>query len=298
MKDLRDVFLNYKGIVDQEINKQLPPASSDPVILHQAMRYSVLSNGKRLRPILLLETCRALGGNIEDALPAAAAIECVHSFSLIHDDLPMMDDDDLRRGIPTCHKMYGEAIALLAGDALLGQAFTILTAPPNQKWGATAARLLVFELAQAVGSQGLCGGQTVDILAERGILKHDAQHLNMIHERKTGALLVAAMRMGAILADVSPEHLELISQAAFNLGLAFQIKDDILDILGDSRKLGKNTKRDLELGKLTYPALYGLAQSQQICADLSDNALANIEFLGKEGDRLRQIFTFIVARDY
>lgn len=298
MADIKVYLKQQKEIIDEAIDKYLPAISEPPTLLHEAMRYSMLSNGKRIRPILFLETSRALGLKDTQVLPAAVAIECIHCFSLIHDDLPIIDDDDYRRGILTCHKKYGDAIALLAGDSLLAQAFYILAAEQSKLLDSNIVVALQRELALAASSVKLIGGQVYDILAERGEIEHSIEILSYIHENKTGALLVAAIKMAALAADSDNFYITRLTNAAKKLGLAFQIKDDVLDIIGDEKLLGKTVGRDQTLGKLTYPLFFDIPTAENKCKELLAETLQLIEFLGPQGSILRELFSFIVNREY
>ncbi len=294
---IKEYLQQQKLLIDQALNDYLPGLTERPEVLHQAMRYSVLSNGKRIRPILLLATYQALNGTA-NVVPAACSLEFIHCFSLIHDDLPIMDNDDYRRGILTCHKKFGDAIALLAGDALLTHAFQIIAKEQSKYTSASIVVKLIKELAEATSTQGIMGGQAVDILAEKDFTLHCAETLEYIHRQKTAALLVAAVRMGAILAKATDRQLQLLGEAAGKIGLAYQIKDDILDITGDQVLLGKATGRDEALGKLTYPVIYGLDYATARCKELLAEAVSLLDFLGNSGTRLRILFRFLVERRY
>ena len=295
--NLKHYLINNKEIIDNELNKQLPKLNERPSILHEAMRYSVLSNGKRIRPILMLEVYKALGGN-QYVYPAALSLELIHCFSLIHDDLPILDNDDFRRGIPTCHKKFGDAMALLAGDALLAHSFYLVSTEQIKYISSDIVVRLLQEIATASSTYGITGGQVYDILAEKGQIEHNADNLNYIHRYKTGALIKASIRMGAILAGASEDQLSKLTQAAENVGLAFQIKDDVLDEVGDEKALGKTIGRDKELGKLTYISIYGLENAVEKYNELLNEALQLISFLGDKGETLGALFKFIVNRQY
>jgi geranylgeranyl diphosphate synthase, type II len=260
--------------------------------LGRAIRYAALSPGKRLRPLLVLAACEAVGGAWRPALPAAAAIECVHAFSLVHDDLPAMDDDDLRRGRPTNHKMFGEAVAILAGDGLLTEAFAVLAGDAAATVPADRRLAAIRELAVAAGAEGMVGGQTADILAEGTAV--DLAHVEGIHRRKTGALLRAAVRIGGILAGADQAALDKLSAYGEAIGLAFQVADDILDETGNIA--GKTGQRDRELGKSTYPAALGLEGARRLLGDLLERALAAVESFGEPAELLRMIAKTIVVR--
>jgi geranylgeranyl diphosphate synthase type II len=277
-----------RKLVDRLLDGHLPPESAEPRSLHAALRYSVLAGGKRLRPLLALAAWEYCGGRTDgEDLPihrAMVALEMVHTYSLIHDDLPCMDDDDLRRGIPTCHKKFGEAVAVLAGDALHDIAFELMAS--------TGRTEPVIELARAIGTQGMLGGQIADIEAEGRDL--DETDIVEIHRRKTGALIRCAVRVGAILAEAPPERLARISRFGEKVGLAFQVIDDILDIEGDQKLLGKKVGSDSKNLKATYPGVVGMAQAREEAGRLIEQA---ITALGEEGDNvLKQIALYIGQR--
>jgi geranylgeranyl diphosphate synthase type II len=262
------------------------------------MRYSVLGGGKRLRPLLCLMAAEACGGETEPALPAACALEFIHTYSLIHDDLPAMDDDDLRRGRPTCHKAYDEATAILAGDGLLTLAFELIArevGPP-----VVAARCVRI-LAEAAGPAGMVGGQMADLLAEEQAVDQRSEgslaELEAIHRRKTGALLRAPLRMGAVISGASTLEEEALDDYGRAVGLAFQIVDDLLDVQGDEAKLGKRVGKDCGLGKWTYPRFLGIEGSYLRARQLADDAIAAVAPLGDRGQRLRELALALVERD-
>jgi geranylgeranyl diphosphate synthase type II len=284
-------------LVDAALNSYLPAPETLPDLLHEAMRYSVFAGGKRIRPILLLAACEALGGDVAAALPAACAIEMIHSYSLIHDDLPAMDDDDLRRGKPTSHKVYGEAMAILAGDALLTEAFVLLSNPEVMPTVDAQGRCrLIHLLAKSSGSRGMVGGQVVDMESEERRI--DLPTLEYIHTHKTGALILAAIEMGAIIGGADEGQLRALSRYGATTGLAFQIADDILDIVADQNLLGKDVGSDQERGKATYPALMGLKAARRRKTELFDLAQQSLEPFGSAGRPLREIAEFIVNREY
>ncbi|HEX8372859.1 MAG TPA: farnesyl diphosphate synthase [Chthoniobacterales bacterium] len=280
--------------VDAALKIYLPPASTKPVTIHKAMRYSLFAGGKRLRPILCVAAAEACGGRIENALPAACAVEMVHTYSLIHDDLPAMDNDDFRRGKPTNHKVFGEAIAILAGDALLTLAFEVLAAAaPTQRYSIAEQ---IRELAQAGGSRALIGGQVADLEAEGK--KITISQLRYIHRAKTAALLTSSIRLGAISADATNAQLTALTTFAENLGLAFQVIDDILDVTQTSEKLGKSAGKDVAAQKATFPALLGLEKSRAEAHRLTDESLAALAPLGSKADQLRSLADHLLQRDY
>ncbi|MBF8298327.1 MAG: putative Geranyltranstransferase [candidate division NC10 bacterium] len=281
--------------VDEALGRYLPEASDHPKEIHEAVRYSVFAGGKRLRPILVLAAAEAAGGQVEHALPAAAAIELIHTYSLIHDDLPAMDDDDFRRGRPTCHKVYGEALAILAGDALLTQAFILLSGESPAPGIAGPARLRVInEIAQAAGSRGMVGGQVVDILQEDREV--DLATLLYLHTHKTGSLIRACLRVGGIISSAGSEQMEALTRYGDRIGLAFQIVDDILDLEGSLEALGKRAGSDLRKKKATFPGLLGLEESRQRARSLVGEAKHALSVFGDRGAALGAIADYVVAR--
>lgn len=281
--------------VDAALDRYLPVAEHLPASLHQAMRYSVFAGGKRIRPLLMIAACEAAGGEIENVLPAACAMEMIHTYSLIHDDLPAMDDDDYRRGRLTSHKVFGEATAILAGDALLTQAFVLLAAPPVKEDISAAERLRVLHIiATAAGSLGMVGGQVVDMESESRTV--ELPIVEFIHTHKTGALILASLQAGAICGGADGPGFAALTRYGECAGLAFQIADDILDIVGDQSLLGKDVGSDVHRGKATYPALLGLAESRRHAKELRDLAIEALSPLGSTADPLRAIVSFIVDR--
>jgi len=282
------------SIVEEALEHYLPPADSYPPLIHQAMRYSVVGGGKRLRPVLVIAVAEAVGGKAEDVLPAACALELIHAYSLIHDDLPAMDNDDYRRGKLANHKVYGDAVAILAGDALLTLAFSVLTNVRN----ASPDRVvnIIREIALAAGTFGMIGGQVVDTFSAGEDINEDT--LEYIHRHKTGALYRAAVRVGAILAGAEEAKLDNLTRYAENLGLAFQIIDDILDIEGDAAKIGKPVGSDVKNKKATYPSLFGIKETKAKARQAADEALSALECFGKEADFLRMLVRYIIDRDY
>lgn len=284
-------------MVDQALEKLIPEAGQYPAVIHEAVRYSLFAGGKRIRPALALATAEITGGSVEDIMPAACALELIHTYSLIHDDLPALDNDDLRRGIPTCHKKYGEAMAILAGDAALTMAFGLIARCPLR--GPITAETIVrvvAEVAEAAGTGGMIGGQVVDISSTSGNV--DRETLSYIHRSKTGALFRASVRTGAILSGASPGELERLTQYAAHMGLAFQITDDILDITGDEKDIGKPAKSDIKNSKATYPALYGLEQSRRMAAAEAESAISAIGVFGDRASFLRELVKFVIERTY
>ena len=294
MPDLKAYLSSRQHLVDQSLRKLLPRESASPKTIHEAMRYSVFAGGKRLRPILTLAAAEACGGETEDALAPACAVEIIHTYSLVHDDLPCMDDDDLRRGRPTSHKVYGEGMAVLTGDALLTEAFQIIAQTPvAPRYG---VREYVSELAGASGSKQLIGGQVLDLEGEgRKLTKRE---LVRIHENKTAALLTCSLRLGGMTANATPKRLEALTTFGYNLGLAFQVIDDILDVTQSTEKLGKTAGKDEAADKATYPALLGLEKSRAEARRLTEKALAALKPFRSHGTRLEEIARYLLEREY
>lgn len=284
-------------IVEAGLDRYLTTSADCPRRLEEAMRYSIEAGGKRLRPVLVLMACEACGGNVEDAVPAAAAIEMIHTYSLIHDDLPAMDDDDLRRGRPTNHKQFDEATAILAGDGLLTLAFDILA---RNIQPAEVAISCVADLASAAGVEGMVGGQMADLQAERGIAPgaDGLSVLEAIHLRKTGRLLRSSLTMGGRIARADDATIEMLDHFGKCVGLAFQIADDLLDVTGDVARMGKGLRKDADHGKLTYPGLLGIDESRRRAESLIDDARRSIAPLGDRGHRLDAVARFILERDH
>ncbi len=292
--DLSTYLKERQAQVEEALDRSLPRGY--PEKIYEAMRYSLLAGGKRLRPILCLATCELVGGTIEMAMPTACALEMLHTMSLIHDDLPAMDNDDYRRGKLTNHKVYGEDMAILAGDGLLAYAFEYVA---TQTQGVPAERVLqvIARLGRTVGATGLVGGQVVDLESEG---KSDIQEetLNYIHTHKTGALLETCVVCGGILADATDADIERLSRYAQNIGLAFQIIDDILDITATQEELGKTAGKDLQAQKATYPSLWGLEASKAKAQELIEEAIAQLEPFGERSQPLIALADFITARTY
>jgi geranylgeranyl diphosphate synthase type II len=289
------LYLKERGaLVNDALDSLLPSEERYPARVHSAMRYSLFAGGKRLRPILVLAAFEAVGGKGTGAINTACAFECIHTYSLIHDDLPAMDDDDLRRGVQTCHRKYDEATAILAGDALLTLSFQMIA--ESSLKGLDKERLLrvIFELAHGAGSAGMIGGQMADIEAEGADVT--LPELQQIHILKTGTLMLSALRCGAILGGATSEQFEALSRYGKSIGLAFQIADDILDVTGDSELTGKAVGADEERDKATYPAILGLEESKRRAAELVERAVASLESFGDEAEPLRLIASFITER--
>jgi len=280
--------------VDRALDRFLPKQDVPPATIHQAMRYSLFAGGKRLRPILCLAAAEACGGKISDALPLASAMECIHTYSLVHDDLPSMDNDDFRRGRATCHKVFGEGIAILAGDGLLTIAFEIAArAKPTRRYSMTQ---IIREIASAAGSRKLIAGQVADLEAEgqpanRSLVRY-------IHENKTAAMLTTSVRLGAMSADAEAKKLRAVTKFGRSLGLAFQVIDDILDVTQTSEKLGKSAGKDVAAHKATYPAVIGLEASRAEARLLTNAAHRALSSFGHEAERLREIADYLLEREY
>jgi geranylgeranyl diphosphate synthase type II len=279
--------------IDAALNRLLPSASTKPRTIHQAMRYSIFAGGKRLRPVICLATAEVLRGPADDALPLACALECIHTYSLIHDDLPAMDNDDFRRGKPTSHKVYGEGIAVLAGDALLTIAFEM--AASCQAWPRYPHAAIIRELAAAAGSRKLIAGQVADLEGEGK--KITPAELRYIHENKTAALIASSIRLGAMSANATPKQLEQLTEFGQSLGLAFQVIDDILDVTQTTEKLGKSAGKDVAAQKATYPALLGLEKAKQEADRLTARARAALKTFGKNAAPLEAIADFLLKRE-
>ena len=286
-----------REFIDSAICEYLPKESSYPESIHRSMFYSVLAGGKRLRPVLVIAAAEAVGGNRQDVLPFAIAAEYVHTYTLIHDDLPALDNDDLRRGKPTNHKVFGEAIAILTGDALLTQAFHLMTHSGLMR-SVSSKNLLkaAHDMTCALGTEGMIGGQVVDIESESKRI--DAKTLEYIHTYKTGRLIKACIRAGAILSQANETELNALSDYGDQIGLAFQIVDDILDITADEGLLGKDIGSDVNKGKATYPALYGLDESKKKAEKLVEGGIACLENFDNRADPLREIGRFFLQRTF
>ncbi len=280
--------------VDAALDVFLPKAKERPATIHAAMRYSVFAGGKRLRPVLCLAAAEACGGEFSLALPPACAVELMHTYSLVHDDLPAMDDDDLRRGRPTCHKVYGEGMAILCGDALLTEAFIVIGQTVATKRYNT--RDYITELAVTGSSRKLIGGQVMDLEGEgKKLTKRD---LVRIHEAKTAALLTTSLRLGAMTANATPAKLEALTLFGHALGLAFQVIDDILDVTQSTEVLGKTAGKDQAVEKSTYPAIIGLEASRKEAVRLTAVAMDALNPLGKSAERLREVATHLLKREF
>jgi len=293
--NIKEYLAQKRIAVDKALESLVPPAKTFPPKVFEAMRYSLFAGGKRVRPIFALASAEALGAKTAGLLPIAGALELIHTYSLIHDDLPAMDDDDLRRGRPTCHKVYGEAIAILAGDGLLNRAFEVLSDPRRLK-SVTAVRLIAItrEISLASGVFGMVGGQVVDMESEGKDV--DLPTLEYIHTHKTGALIRASVRTGAIYAKASEKRLKALTRYGERVGLAFQIADDILDVVGSREETGKDVGSDLKKGKKTFPSFYGLEESRRRAKEVADQALDALKDFDRKADPLRELAKYIVTR--
>lgn len=280
--------------VDRALDHLLPKETAPPATIHKAMRYSLFAGGKRLRPILCLAAAETCGGETANALPLACAMECIHTYSLVHDDLPSMDNDDFRRGRATCHKVFGDGVAVLAGDALLTAAFEIAArARPTRRYSTSK---IIAEIAMAAGSRKLIAGQVADLEAEGKPADHAM--VRYIHENKTAAMLTASVRLGAMSANADEQKLSVLTKFGRSLGLAFQVIDDILDVTQTSEKLGKSAGKDVVAHKATYPAVMGLEAARAEAARLTRTAQSALRPFGNKGDRLRQIANYLLEREY
>jgi geranylgeranyl diphosphate synthase type II len=294
--DLNRYIKERCDLVDKRLQMAMPAENEPPYSLHTAMRYSTFAGGKRIRPILLLAACEAFGGELAAALPAACAMEMIHTYSLIHDDLPAMDNDDFRRGNPTNHKVFGDAVAILAGDALLTQAFILLSSPffaahvPPER-----ILTVIHEFAYAAGSRGMVGGQIIDMESE-GRKDLDLPTVEFIHIHKTGALIKAAVKCGALLGGADERQLTSIVRYGEALGLAYQIADDILDIEGTTAEIGKDAGSDQVRGKATFPAVIGIKESRRRAAELHEIALESLAGFDTRVEPLRALASYMLAR--
>lgn len=290
--DLPGYLERQSKAVNQALDGFLPRSKVKPSTIHRAMRYSLFAGGKRMRPVLCLAAAEACGGTGEAAMPLACAVECIHTYSLIHDDLPAMDDDDFRRGRPTNHKVFGEGIAVLAGDALLTQAFEI--AAQCRGWPRYGHREIILELSRASGSLQLIAGQVADLEGEGRAVREP--QLRYIHERKTSALISCSVRLGAMSANATPRELAALTDFGLSVGLAFQVIDDILDVTQSSEQLGKTAGKDVAAQKATYPAIVGLDRSRRIAQRLTEKAFQALAPLGKRAEALRELAAFLLRR--
>jgi len=291
--DLEKFLAAKTAEVNKGLDRLLPSEKCKPATIHRAMRYSLFAGGKRVRPALCIAAAEACGGKEADAIPLACAVECIHTYSLIHDDLPAMDDDDYRRGKLTNHKVFGEGIAVLAGDALLTAAFEL--AAKCKGWPRYGHQTIILELASASGSLQLIAGQVADLEGEGKTIS--AKELQYIHERKTSALLRCSVRLGGMSANCTAAQLKALTDFGYNVGLAFQVIDDILDVTQTSDKLGKTAGKDTKAQKATYPAIVGLQKSREIAERLTNRAFAALKPLGKGASALHGLAEYLLKRD-
>ena len=293
--NLKAYLRSRRNEIDRALDRYFPKTNVKPATLHKAMRYSLFAGGKRLRPILCLAAAEACRGKVSNALPLACALECIHTYSLVHDDLPSMDNDDYRRGRPTCHKVFGDGIAVLAGDALLTIAFEIVSrAKPAPRYDMS---ILLREIAVAAGSQKLIAGQVADLEAEGRKVKRD--QLRFIHENKTAAILKSSIRLGAMSANADAKKLRAVTQFGHGLGLAFQVIDDILDVTQSSEILGKSAGKDIAAKKATYPAVIGLEKSRAEARRLTRQAHDALSvFRDDEAEPLHCLANYLLEREY
>lgn len=292
---ISEEFTRLRREVEAALKSELQLSEQCPATLRESMEYSLLGGGKRFRPILALLACEACGADYGSAMPAACALEMVHTYSLVHDDLPAMDDDDMRRGRPTNHVRFGQAMAILAGDALLTLAFEVI-AKHYRKEPEVAANCC-FELAAAAGPEGMVGGQTADLSAEIEPVT-ELNQLEMIHRRKTGRLITASLVMGGHVAKADPRSLAALTEYGNSVGLAFQIADDLLDSTGNPEKMGKSVGKDSDRGKATYPGLMGIEESRERAVKLIENAIASSRVFGPNGAKLEAMARFVIEREH
>ncbi|MFQ5561622.1 MAG: polyprenyl synthetase family protein [Nitrospinota bacterium] len=295
--DIKKYLDTVRELVDDALGDSVPSVNTYPEKIYESMRYSLLAGGKRLRPVLVIAAAEAVGGSRERVLPFACAIEMIHTYTLIHDDLPALDNDDLRRGKPTNHVQFGEAVAILAGDALLTLAFELMSDPAlAEESGPRNILQACNEVAKQVGAKGTIGGQALDIFSEGK--EPDFPVLEYIHTHKTGKMILASVRAGAILSGASEEETLALSRYGEHIGLAFQIVDDILDVEGQSEVIGKRVGSDINRQKMTYPALLGIAESCKTASGLIDNSIKALEPLGTRAEILIDIAEYIIARSF
>jgi len=294
MSDLKTYLKGKQAEVDKALDTLLPAEEQEPETIHKAMRYAIFAGGKRLRPVLTLAAAEACGGRVEDVLPAACAVEVMHTYSLVHDDLPSMDDDDLRRGRPTTHKVFGEGMAVLTGDALLTEAFVMIAkVPATERY---TVKDYLEELAVTGGSRKLIGGQVMDLEGEGAPL--EMGDLVKIHMGKTAALLTSSLCLGGMGANATEEQMSALREFGKNLGLAFQVIDDILDVTQSTEVLGKTAGKDEAAEKTTYPAVMGLEASREEAKRLTALALEALQPFGEQGRRLKEICAYLLQREY
>lgn len=289
---MKELLKEQIDFIDGYLDKYLEKKDNPQSIIYDAMRYSVFAGGKRLRPILMLNICKMCGGDIDEVIPFACALEMIHTYSLIHDDLPAMDNDDLRRGIPTSHKKFGEATAILAGDALLNKAFEVVSSYKGKQ--TERAMKAINILSVSSGTEGMIGGQIVDMLSEGKTITPD--ELRYLHLNKTGAIIRSACVIGAVMSGAGEEEIKAVDGFAQNLGIAFQIQDDILDVTGTEEELGKPIGSDAEENKNTYVSLMGLERSKELAEEYSDSAKKSLDIFGSKADFLKQFTDYLTDR--
>lgn len=294
--EFKAVLKEKASYIEKLLKEYMPKEEGYQKTIMEAMNYSLSAGGKRLRPILTLEACKSVGGDYKDAIPFAMAIEMIHTYSLIHDDLPALDNDDLRRGRKTNHIVFGEDMAILAGDALLNYAFEVMLLGSMNKENPNKYLNAMYEIASAAGINGMIGGQVVDVQSENK--KISKEKLDYIHNNKTAAIMIGCMRAGAIIGNANDNELENITKYAKNIGLAFQIVDDILDIVGDESKLGKKVGSDIDNNKSTYPSLIGLEESKEEANRLIKEAKEALNQISNETEFLSGLADYIVDREY
>jgi geranylgeranyl diphosphate synthase type II len=296
VKPLREELKKFQGLVDGALRSYFPPAVPYAHRVRKAMEYSLFAGGKRIRPILCLMACKAVGGRMIKALPAACALEYIHTYSLIHDDLPALDNDDTRRGLLSCHKKFGEATAILAGDALLTEAFSLLSHREVMKKVPAGTRIQVIqEIAGAAGIQGMVAGQEADLEAEKK--KVSLAYLRYIHNHKTGALIKASLVCGGLIGEGTTGEISSLRRFGEKIGLAFQIKDDLLNVEGQARVMGKKTGTDEKKAKATFPGMVGMEQSKHLGQELLGEAKKALKIFGKDAGPLVEIGAYILSRD-
>lgn len=293
--NLKEYLESRRLLVEKALEKFLPDEKKWPETLHKAMLYSIRAGGKRLRPILTLAACETIGASIERVLPVAVALETIHTYSLIHDDLPAMDDDDLRRGKLTNHKIFGEAVAILAGDALLTESFYIMTHYKHPEVDANVLLEVIASIAEAAGSKGMAGGQVIDLESEKK--KITVEELERLHQHKTGRLIEVSIEAGAKLAGGNQSQIEALNLYGKKIGLAFQIADDILDIEG-GEEIGKNTGSDVAHEKATYPSLIGIESSKKLASTLIEEAIQALKIFGNQAISLCEIAQYVINRKF
>ncbi|MEG6611863.1 farnesyl diphosphate synthase [Pseudoclostridium thermosuccinogenes] len=294
--DFKEKLNCYTNIINNELDKLLYMDGSEQRKIREAMRYSLMAGGKRLRPVLSLAVCEALDGDRDQVLPFACALEMIHTYSLIHDDLPAMDDDDYRRGRLTNHKVFGEAMAILAGDGLLNYAFEVMLDHVRKDSSNISAKLEAMHIiARSSGIDGMIGGQVVDLESEGKLIQPEL--LELMHRKKTGALIKASVLAAAALCNAGTEERASLERYADNLGMAFQIRDDILDVEGDPAEMGKNTGSDQVKNKATFVTLYGLEESKRMLKEMTREAVNPIEMFGEKGTFLRQLAEYLITRN-